>query len=155
MPDRVKSLGSSDLRVAIFVPILTYADAIDSKRFERLSDSFHEHATLEYGRGAGRRSLSIIIEWMTEAHIGLIGSQHRLTNFFVDEVADNTASTRTYVDALLIGGPSDGLLTYRDVGIYYDRLAQYDGRWLITSRQYESLWHEGSVNALKSSRDPN
>ena len=149
-PDPVKSVGHSDLRVAIFVPILTYTDAIDSKKFERLSDSFHEDASLDYGQGGVRRSLSVIVEWMTEAHIRLTGSQHRLTNFFIDEATDSTARTRTYVDALLIGGPVDAPLIYRDVGIYYDQLAHYDGRWLITSRQYESLWHEGSVKALRS-----
>ena len=152
-PDQLHSVSSSELREAIFVPILTYTDAIDSKKFERLAGAFHQDARLEFGPKTAR-SLFEIIEWMTEAHIQLTGSQHRLTNFFVDEVTNNTASTRTYVDALLVGGPADEALTYRDVGIYYDQVTYGDGRWLITSRQHESLWREGSVMALRAVADP-
>jgi hypothetical protein len=136
------------LRAALFHPILTYADAVDSKRFDLFRDVFHSDASLGFGAGEPMKSLSVIIEAMEEVHRHLIGSQHRMTNFFVDEVDSDTAVTRTYGDALLIGGPAAGTLTYRDVGTYHDTLVRSDAGWLITSRDYKSLWSEGDSAAV-------
>jgi len=148
MPDVLTPVEAVRSRAAIFDPILIYTDALDSKQFERLADAFHPDASLDYGEGFADRSLPVIITWMTDAHAKLIGSQHRLTNFFIDQVADGTARTRTYVDAILVGGPLAAPLTYRDVGTYHDQLVLDGERWLILSREYKRLWREGDIEAL-------
>ena len=150
MPDALTPVEAARERAAIFDPILIYTDAIDSKQFERLADAFHPDASLDYGEGYAGQSLRVIITWMTDAHAKLIGSQHRLTNFFIDQVADGTAKIRTYVDAILIGGPPAAPLTYRDVGTYHDQLVLDGERWLIVSREYKRLLREGDIEALRA-----
>ena len=135
-------------RAAIFDPILIYTDAIDSKQFERLADAFHPDASLDYGEGWSGETPPVIITWMTISTEKSIGSQHRLMNIFIDQVADGTAKTRTYVDAILIWWTAKPhRLPIATLGINHDQLVLDGERLNVASREYKRLLREGDIKA--------
>ena len=133
----------------LWVPILLYATAIDTKQFEQLMKAFHPDVVADYGENEFRGAAAIT-ERMIALHRHIIGSRHRLSNFRVVGRAAGAVQTETYVDALLVGGTPTNPLLYRDIGTYCDDLVQGEGGYVIRARRYERLWREGDVLALSA-----
>ena len=139
---------TADQTAALWKPIVGYAAAIDQKRFEDLYEVFHPEFCADY-EGARFEGPTPVVDRMAALHDHLSGSLHRLSNFRCLTWDGSSATTETYVDAVLAGGPAAQGRTYRDLGIYTDLFEPFEGSWRIRQRIYRRVWSEGHVGDLQ------
>lgn len=139
---------TADQTAALWEPIVGYAAAIDQKRFADLYEVFHPAFRADY-EGARFEGPTPVVDRMAALHDHLSGSLHRLSNFRCLSWDGSSATTETYVDAWLVGGPAAQGRTYRDLGIYTDLLEPFEGRWRIRQRIYRRVWRDGHVGDLQ------
>lgn len=118
-------------RIEIADVLLRYATAIDSRDWTLFRTCFTDDATFDYGGIGTWQSPEAITAYMRASHSG--PSMHRLTNFVI-EVTGETATARTYVDAIVMGPAGFG--TIESFGWYDDQLARTPTGWRIRHRRY-------------------
>ncbi|MCV7175164.1 nuclear transport factor 2 family protein, partial [Mycolicibacterium sphagni] len=100
------------------VDVLTrYATGIDSRDWTLFRSCFTDDAHFDYGAIGQWQSPEAITAYMRASHSG--PSMHRLTNFVI-VVDGDTATARTYVDAVVMG--PKGLGAIENFGWYDDQL---------------------------------
>jgi len=130
--------------------IVRYATAIDSKDWPLLGSCFTEDCEAVY-RARVFRGVEELVDYMIGVHTDLDGSLHRLTNIVVKLGDDGeTATTRSYVDALLVRRSHEVSPTYRVIGSYTDSLVRGVDGWRIAHRDYQDLWQEGDRGMIEA-----
>jgi SnoaL-like domain len=126
--------GRSD-RDEIVDLTLRYATAIDSRHYSLLATVFTTDAELDYGEVGQWTGAADITDFMEMAHAGAAHTMHRLTNQVV-AVDGDTATVRTYVDALILAEDGSGA---NPVGFYDDEVVLTADGWRIAKRKYTSV----------------
>jgi SnoaL-like protein len=114
---------------------IRYATAIDSEQYELLSTVFTADADLDYGEVGHWSSAAEVTEFMDVAHRGAANTLHRMSNHVV-VVDGDTATARTYVDALILGPDGSGV---NAIGYYDDELERTADGWRIGKRKFTSV----------------
>lgn len=109
--------------------LVRYATGIDSRDWGLFRTCFTDDARFDYGDLGTWDSPDVLTEYMRRSHSG--PSLHRLSNFVIDIDADQ-ATSRTYVDAVVMGPKGYGVVT--TFGWYDDRLRRTPDGWRITFR---------------------
>lgn len=122
---------------------IRYATAIDSEQYELLSTVFTADADLDYGKVGHWKSAAEVTEFMDIAHRGAANTLHRMSNQVV-AVDGDTATARTYVDALILGPDGSGV---NAIGFYDDELVRIAEGWRISKRVFTPV-RLGTVAAL-------
>ena len=112
-----------------------YATAIDSRQYGLLSTVFTEDADLDYGEVGKWTGAAEVTEFMDLAHAGAANTMHRMSNQVVD-VNGDSATARTYVDALILGPDGSGV---NAIGFYDDELVRTADGWRISKRTFSSV----------------
>jgi SnoaL-like domain len=122
---------------------IRYATAIDSRQYQLLSTVFTADAALDYGEVGQWTGAAEVTEFMDLAHAGAANTMHRMSNQVV-EVDGDTATMRTYVDALILAGDGSGV---NAIGFYDDEAARTPDGWRIRRRTFTPV-RLGTVAAL-------
>lgn len=110
--------------------LVRYATGIDSRNWTLFRSCFTDDARFDYG-GIGRwDSPEAITAFMRASHSG--PSMHRLTNFAID-IDGDTATARSYVDAVVMG--PRGIGAVENFGWYDDQLVRTADGWRISFRR--------------------
>ena len=143
--DDVPDALASDDRLALGNLVIAYAEAVDTRAFDRLADVFTPDAVLDTGQGE-RHGVDEIVSAMErlrryESTSHLLG-QRRFTG------GPDEAEGVTHCEAhhLLVDGPSrtDRVMHVR----YLDRFVRTGGRWRIASRVLEIVrTHDRAVTS--------
>jgi hypothetical protein len=122
---------------------IRYATAIDSRQYQLLSTVFTADADLDYGEVGRWTSAAEITEFMDLAHAGAANTMHRMSNQAV-AVDGDSATLRTYVDALILGADGSGV---NAIGYYDDEAVRTSDGWRIGKRKFTPV-RLGTVAAL-------
>lgn len=122
---------------------IRYATAIDGRQYQLLSTVFTADAELDYGEVGQWTGAAEVAEFMDLAHAGAANTMHRMSNQVV-AVDGDSATVRTYVDALILGEDGSGV---NAVGFYDDRAVRTSDGWRISKRTFTPV-RLGTVAAL-------
>lgn len=123
-----------------------YADALDTRRWELLSEVFVPEVEFDFGEWtvASREEAVSIIRGYLE---GCGPTQHLLGNYRID-VNGDAARSRVYVRAFHVGiGEATGK-TYEMGGEYRDELRRTPEGWRSHRREGVVFWELGSRDVL-------
>ncbi|MET0896741.1 MAG: nuclear transport factor 2 family protein [Mycobacterium sp.] len=109
--------------------LVRYATGIDSRDWTLFRTCFTDDARFDYGGIGTWDSPVALTEYMRRSHSG--PSLHRLSNFVVDIDGDQ-ATSRTYVDAMVMGPKGFGVVN--TFGWYDDELRLTADGWRIAVR---------------------
>jgi ketosteroid isomerase-like protein len=114
-----------------------YATAIDSTRYALLSEVFTDDAAVDYGEIGCWTGGAEVAQFMEQAHSFAAHTMHRMTNqaVVIDDNGD-TATVRTYVDALILLADGNGA---NPVGYYDDVVVRTPEGWRINRRTFTSI----------------
>ena len=116
------------------------------RAMDRIDDAlgytvFHSDAQADYGKifkGTGHG----FIDWVHQAHAGMIATNHKISNVSI-RVDGDSAASETYVTMHgLTNGEGDGLVQMSSIGRYLDRWEKRDGAWRISRRRYVNTMDE-------------
>ena len=119
----------------LFDLTIRYATAIDSRQYELLSTVFTADADLDYGEVGHWTGAAEITEFMDLAHRGAANTLHRMSNQMIS-VDGDSATARTYVDALILGPDGSGV---NAIGCYDDEAVRTADGWRIGKRTFTSV----------------
>lgn len=122
-------------RDEIFDLTVMYATAIDTQRYDMLTAVFTDDAAIDYGEVGQWRGGAEVAHFMEQAHVFAAHTMHRMTNQAI-AVDGDTATARTYVDALILLEDGSGA---NPVGYYDDVAVRTPAGWRITRRSYTSI----------------
>jgi SnoaL-like domain len=114
---------------------IRYATAIDNRQYQLLSTVFTSNAELDYGEVGKWTGAAEVTEFMDLAHAGATNTLHRMSNQVV-AVEGDSATMRTYVDALILGPDGSGA---NAIGYYDDEAVRTADGWRISKRTYTSV----------------
>ncbi len=117
-------------RDAITDVLVRYATGIDSRDWALLRACFTDDARFDYGGIGTWDNPDALTEYMRRSHSG--PSMHRLSNFAI-AIAGDRATSRTYVDAMVMGPRGFGVVN--TFGWYDDDLRRTADGWRIAFRQ--------------------
>jgi hypothetical protein len=121
------------------VGVLTkYCRAIDTKDWGLFESCFVDECDTSYQRHIFT-GLARLSDVMRRLHDGLDSSLHRLTNVEVSFDGDE-ATSRSYVDALLVESLHPDGPVHHVAGVYQDRLVRGPQGWKISHRVFEAVW---------------
>jgi hypothetical protein len=127
--------GAAADRLAIIDLIYRYCRSMDRLDREEGYAIWHEGATADYGptiyRGSGRG----FIDFVTDTHMTMEGQSHQISNIII-ELDGDTATSESYVTAVLRRRRDAGLFEVTTRGRYLDEWAFREGRWGIVRRVY-------------------
>ena len=109
--------------------LVRYATGIDSRDWRLFRSCFSDDARFDYGGIGQWDTPEAITDYMRAAHSG--PSMHRLSNFVIDIDGDR-ATSRTYVDAVVMGPKGFGAV--ENFGWYDDEWVRTPGGWRISFR---------------------
>lgn len=115
--------------------LVRYATAIDRREYPLLGTVFTDDCVADYGEIGSWHSADAIIEFMDAVHAMAGYTLHRLSNI-ATTVSGDTATARTYIDALILAADSSGGVNA--VGFYDDELVRTADGWRIARRQFTS-----------------
>ena len=116
--------------------LLRYATAIDRRDWDLFRSCFTADVAARYDGLEPWPDVEAMTAFMIDAHAGMGHTMHRLSNMAID-VAGDTATARTYVDAILMA--PDGQTGLNPTGFYDDELARTAAGWRITTRTFTSV----------------
>ena len=122
-------------RDAIRGQIHAYCRSMDRMDRELGYAVWHADGEADYGEAIFRGSGHGFIDFVTEAHAGMLAHSHQVTTVLI-ELAGDRAASESYVTAALRQQGDDGLLQVTVRGRYLDRWSYRDGRWAIDRRIY-------------------
>jgi len=114
---------------------IRYATAIDTRQYRLLSTVFTAGADIDYGVVGKWVGAAEIAEFMDAAHAMAAHTMHRVSNQAID-IDGDTATMRTYVDALILLEDGSGA---NPVGYYDDYAVRTPDGWRIARRSYTSV----------------
>lgn len=126
--------GRSDREELVDLTI-RYATAIDSRQYQLLATVFTADAELDYGEVGRWTGAAEVAEFMDLAHAGAANTMHRMSNQVV-AVDGDTATVRTYVDALILAQDGSGV---NAIGFYDDEAVRSADGWRISKRKFSSV----------------
>jgi hypothetical protein len=130
MTDILKQLADKQ---AITEQIYRYCRSVDRIDVPLGHAVFHADATADYGptgyQGSGRGA----IDWICEAHAGLLHHTHQVTNILIELDGDRAAS-EAYVTATLRMAREGKVMQIENCARYCDRWSLRDGMWAIDAR---------------------
>lgn len=115
--------------------LVRYATAIDRREYPLLGTVFTDDCVADYGEIGSWHSADAIIEFMDAVHAMAGYTLHRLSNIAIT-VSGDTATARTYIDALILAADNSGGVNA--VGFYDDELVRTTDGWRIARRQFTS-----------------
>jgi hypothetical protein len=121
----------------IMALLTRYATGIDRRDWSLFEACFAEDARTDYGAFGQWSSAAQITAFMQQAHAGVGHTLHRLSNFVIS-VQGQSAVARSYVDALLMPGPTGGDI-HRGIGYYDDELVRTAQGWRIKLRRFTAV----------------
>ena len=119
---------------AIVAVLLRYATGIDRRDWVLFRSCFTQDFTGVYPGFGTWQGADAITEFMRTAHAGLGPTLHRMSNFVIEGDGD-TATSRSYVDAVLMP-PNEGGEVHKAAGLYDDNLVRGDAGWQISRRAF-------------------
>jgi hypothetical protein len=129
-------LTSTDEREIIAL-LTRYATGIDQRDWPLFEACFTADACADYGAFGQWSSAAQITAFMQQAHAAMGHTLHRLSNFVIAAQGQG-AVARSYVDALLMPGPSGGEV-HRGIGFYDDELLKTAQGWRIAFRRFTAV----------------
>ena len=112
--------------------LVAYATAIDRRDWELFRRCFTVDVVADYDTLGSWASLDDLTQFMVDLHAPFGPTMHRLSNFVIDVTGD-TASARTYVDALITHEGTSGVNGH---GYYDDSLVRTADGWRIARRRF-------------------
>jgi hypothetical protein len=128
---------TADDERAIIAVLIRYATGIDTRNWPLFRTCFTDDFVGDYGDFGLWNDGDQITATMDEMHRALGPTLHRMTNFVVTGDAE-TATARSYVDALLLPAEADDEL-HRGIGYYDDRLVKRGDEWRIAKRHFVAV----------------
>lgn len=116
--------------------LVRYATGIDRRDWELFRTCFTDDVRADYEGLEPWHSADEITAFMAERHADMGHTMHRLSNLAI-EVDGDTATARTYVDAVLMA--SDGQTGLNPRGFYDDELVRTPDGWRIAHRRFTSV----------------
>jgi hypothetical protein len=126
---------------AITEALYKYCRAMDRMDNELGKSVFHADAVADYGtmfKGTGHG----FIEFVYEAHAGMLLHQHQLGNILITVEGDRAYSESYVTVTFRRTDEASGLIGMYSWGRYIDRWEKRDGRWAISHRHYLHLTDE-------------
>jgi len=126
---------------AIAEALYKYCRAMDRMDNELGKSVFHADAVADYGtmyKGTGHG----FIEFVYEAHAGMLLHQHQLGNILITVEGDRAYSESYVMVTFRRTDEANGLVGMYSWGRYIDRWEKRDGRWAISHRHYLHLADE-------------
>lgn len=114
--------------------LVRYATGIDRRNWSLFRSIWTDDVDADYGRIGHFRSAEEITNFMVSSHERMGSTWHRLSNFSID-VDGDTASTRTYVHAVLNVDKGDPEAWLDVIGHYDDTLLRTAAGWKISKRR--------------------
>ena len=154
-------IDHTSAKFAITEVLYRYCRSLDRMDEEMYATVFVPGAPLDYGQHF-RGTAEEFCTWVWEAHRGMQGHSHQISNVLVDVAPDGErAVSEAYVTVCLRTKP-DPTGVVRDIvdrGRYLDRWArQADGAWRIAERQFvgdiQQLFDMSALPACDIRRDP-
>lgn len=121
--------------------LVRYATGIDRRDWELFRTCFTDDVRADYEGLDPWRSADEITGFMATSHADMGHTMHRLSNMAI-EVDGDTATARTYVDAVLMA--PDGQTGLNPRGFYDDELVRTPEGWRIAHRRFTSV-HFGVI----------
>ena len=121
--------------------LVRYATGIDRRDWDLFRTCFTADVEADYGDIGVWHGVEEITEWMRATHEPCGHTMHRITNVAVTPVDDDHASSRCYVQALVL--LADNQNGVRATGCYDDDLVRTDDGWRIAERHFTSVLLEG------------
>ena len=123
-----------------------YAEALDTRRWELLSDVFVPELEFDFGEWTATSRETAVATIRT--YLDDCGpTQHLLGNYRIDVAGDN-AQSRVYVRAFHLGTGKASGKTYEMGGEYRDALRRTPEGWRICRREGVVFWELGSRSVL-------
>jgi SnoaL-like domain len=123
-----------DADEAAIVRVLTrYATGIDSCDWPLFRSCWTDEVDLDYGDVGRFTDPDALTQLFSQIHDPMGPTYHRLSNFAID-VNGDSASARTYVQAVLMMTPGDGANWVEATGHYDDELVRTGEGWRINRR---------------------
>jgi 3-phenylpropionate/cinnamic acid dioxygenase small subunit len=120
--------------------LVRYATGIDRRDWSLFRSCFTADCDADYGAIGRWYDVEGITAYMTTVHADCRYTLHRITNISIDNLSEQTASTRSYVDALILGPEGSGGV--RATGYYDDELVRADDGWRIARRRFTMVHAE-------------
>lgn len=121
--------------------LVRYATGIDRRDWSLFRTCFTDDVIADYDGIATWHGVDEITDSMTTSHAEMGHTMHQLANIAV-EIHGDTATARSYVDAVLMS--SDGQSGLNARGIYDDGLVRTADGWRIAQRRY-TMVHLGTI----------
>ncbi|HKI41324.1 MAG: nuclear transport factor 2 family protein [Mycobacterium sp.] len=116
--------------------LVRYATGIDRRDWPLFRTVFTDDCELDYGEIGVWRGVDAVTEFMTQVHAPAGHTLHRLTNQAIT-VDGDTATARTYVDALIMVGDSQSGVN--GIGFYDDEIVRTPAGWRIARRRFTTV----------------
>lgn len=135
-----------DARWEIAAVLDRYAEALDSRRWELLTDVFVPELEFDFGEWVANSREEAVATIRTYLD-GCGATQHLLGNYRI-AVNGETAVSRVYVRAFHLGTGSAAGKTYEMGGEYRDALRRTPEGWRSFRREGVVFWETGSREVL-------
>jgi SnoaL-like domain len=116
--------------------LVRYATGIDSRDWPLFRTVFTDDCRLDYGEIGVWNGVDEVTNFMDQTHAMAGHTMHRLTNQAI-AVADDKASARTYVDAVIMFG--DNQAGVNALGFYDDEIVRTADGWRIARRRFTNV----------------
>jgi len=127
----------TDDRADITDVLLRYATGIDTRDWDLFRTVFTVDVDADYGAVGAWKGVDEITKFMTEIHEPCGHTMHRLSNIVITPDGADRATTRTYVNAIVMGPDDFGGVSAN--GFYDDELVRTADGWRITRRKYTEV----------------
>ena len=128
--------------------LVRYAAAVDGKDYKGLDEVFVADATAYYGFGDTIKGRAAIVEFIKATMVKTSASQHLVGNVRITLDGDK-ATTRTYLQAILIGINDYKGQSVMLWGEYRDRLERRPEGWRIVHRELAAFHATGDIGLGK------
>jgi 3-phenylpropionate/cinnamic acid dioxygenase small subunit len=133
--------------LAIRAVLIRYATAIDTKDWQLFRACFTDDCSARFG-GLIWRGVDVVADVFEQAHAPLDDSMHRVLNISVLSHDEDTATARSYCDAVLVRRAAAGGAVLVVGGVYSDALRRDGAVWRIANRHFRAVSYRGSFEVL-------
>ncbi|OBI78507.1 nuclear transport factor 2 family protein [Mycobacterium sp. E740] len=122
-----------DDKAQIAEVLIRYATGIDAKDWALFRTCWADEVDIDYGDLGTFTDADAFTTLMEQIHGGMGQTYHRISNIVVD-IADDRATARSYVHAVLMAVPGDSGSWIDALGHYDDELSRTADGWRIVKR---------------------
>lgn len=116
--------------------LVRYATGIDRRDWPLFRTVFTEDCQIDYGDIGTWNGVDAVVDFMVAVHAMAGHTMHRITNQVVT-VDGDTATARTYVDALILA--QDNSSGVNAAGFYDDEFVRTDAGWRLARRRFTTV----------------